>query len=425
MAISGKTKAALIRAVASQDNSEISLLAIEVGLEGRAEGRNRRERCMSLVRAIETDFEPHDALKLLLELAEQRLKSYSEWEFERNNDAVALRRALELDGYAFDGQRLLPAVPGAVTLEQEISLLEASLCNLGLNVALTHYQQAVENFVRNNSEAANGQVRPFLEDIFLTLCHQQTGRQFKDASAALQHLRNTGWLDDGEWNHLRQFWADIQDNGPHRCLSDADEALFRLQVATAIARSSRGSSRHERGPVGRFSVGISCPWRGETTRYHFSASEGVFGARQRGPTRRRCGAAIPPRCGRPLDAEDTRFPGGQGQSVAHPPNECLHCRVAGRSPMHIRSRRPRPRRRPLFNPHPSRARRRASRSPPHPGRMEGRGRGRRALYTRCYSATCRTRGARSIAQGAAVDRETVTNFVRAGQRPFKGRVTIL
>jgi hypothetical protein len=110
------------------------------------------------------------------------------------------------------------------------------LQELGLNVALIHYQQAIENFVKGNAEAANSQVRPFLENLFLSLCQVHTVREFTDASAALQHLRNKRWLDDGEWNHLRHFWADIQDNGPHQGLSNSEEALFRTQVATAVAR---------------------------------------------------------------------------------------------------------------------------------------------------------------------------------------------
>lgn len=236
MTISGKTKAALIRTLASRGHSDISLLAIELGLDGRTVGGNRLDRCMSLVEAIETEREPQEAVKVLLDLAEDGLRAYSEWNFENDSDAMALRRALVLDGYAFDGERLVPAVPGAVALEQQISLLEAKLLELGLTVALTHYQQAVENFVKGNAEAANSQVRPFLENLFLSLCQHQTGREFTDASAALQHLRNKGWLDGGEWNHLRHFWADIQDNGPHQGLSNSEEALFRVQVATAVAR---------------------------------------------------------------------------------------------------------------------------------------------------------------------------------------------
>ena len=112
MAISGKTKAALIRSLASQSHSDISLLAIELGLDGRAEGKNRLDRCTSLIQAIETDHEPQEAVRVLLELAEGRLKSYSEWHFEHDNDATALKRALELNGYAFDGQRLVPVRGG-------------------------------------------------------------------------------------------------------------------------------------------------------------------------------------------------------------------------------------------------------------------------------------------------------------------------
>ncbi len=242
MAVSGKTKAALIRALASQGHSDISLLAIAVELDGRAVDGNRLDRCMSLIRALEKEREAPDALKVLLQLAEDQLRSYSEWALENNNDAIALKRSLELDGYAFDGDRLVPAVPGPVALEQEISVLEARLRDLGLKVALRHYQQAVENFVKNNFEAANSQVRSFLENLFVSLCQRRTGRSFTDASAALQHLKNKSWLDDGEWNHIRHFWADIQDNGPHQGLSNSDEALFRLQVATAVAQYLLGKT---------------------------------------------------------------------------------------------------------------------------------------------------------------------------------------
>jgi hypothetical protein len=118
MPISGKTKVALIRALASRGHSGISLLAIELELDGRAVGGNRLERCMSLVKAIEMEREPNKAVKVLLDLAEDQLKTYSERNLENDSDAIVLRRALELDGYAFDGDRLVPAVPGAVALEE-------------------------------------------------------------------------------------------------------------------------------------------------------------------------------------------------------------------------------------------------------------------------------------------------------------------
>ncbi len=58
MSISNKTKVALIRALASQGHSNISLLAIEVGLDGCAGAGNRLDRCMALIGAIEEEREP-------------------------------------------------------------------------------------------------------------------------------------------------------------------------------------------------------------------------------------------------------------------------------------------------------------------------------------------------------------------------------
>jgi hypothetical protein len=58
MSIYSKTKAAMIRALASQGHSDISLLAIEVGLDGRAGAGNRLDRCMALIGAIEEEREP-------------------------------------------------------------------------------------------------------------------------------------------------------------------------------------------------------------------------------------------------------------------------------------------------------------------------------------------------------------------------------
>jgi len=88
MPISGKTKVALIRALASRGHSGISLLAIELDLDGRAVGGNRLDRCMSLVKAIETEREPNKAVKVLLDLAEGQLKAYSEWSLENDSDAM-------------------------------------------------------------------------------------------------------------------------------------------------------------------------------------------------------------------------------------------------------------------------------------------------------------------------------------------------
>jgi hypothetical protein len=233
---SSRSEAALVRAIADEGHSEIGIIALELGLDGRAVGGNRLDRALSLIRAVKAEQAPDVAARTLIDLAQRLLASYNEWQIQNSQVAAGLRRALELDGYLFQDGRLVPTAPGAVAIEPLISSLETQLAARGFNVALRHYQQAVDTFTRSDFEAANSQTRSFLEDLFIQLCSEHTGREFNDAGAALQHARNARWLDDGEWNHIRHFWADIQDNGPHRGLSSPDEALFRLHYATAVAR---------------------------------------------------------------------------------------------------------------------------------------------------------------------------------------------
>lgn len=236
MSISPKTKAALIRVIAQQGHSDISLLAIELGLDGKAVGSNRLDRTIALVHALEESQVPEDAAALLLDLAAAQLSSAREWQLENDARLQALVRNLAVDGYAFEDGKLLPASPAPIALQEAISVLEQDLEALGLGVALNHYQQAVDNYINGNWEAANGQVRSFLEDLFISLCQLHRNKALDDPGAALQHLYNTGWLDKGEYNHYRHFWDDIQDNGPHHGLSSDDEGLFRLHYATAVAR---------------------------------------------------------------------------------------------------------------------------------------------------------------------------------------------
>jgi hypothetical protein len=234
--MSPKSKAALIRVIARQGHSDISLLAIELGLDGEAVGANRLERSMALVRAIEQRNNPDDAAGKLFELVQGQLSSANERQLQNDEQLQALIRNLELDGYAFRDGRLLPATPTPIALQEVISDVERDLDAAGYDVALKHYQQAVDNYVKGNWEAANSQVRSFLEDLFIGLCQRHRNEVPGDAGAALQHLYHTEWLDRGEYNHYRAFWNDIQDNGPHRGLSSEGEGLFRLHYATAVAR---------------------------------------------------------------------------------------------------------------------------------------------------------------------------------------------
>lgn len=246
MSISHRTKAALIRALAVQSHAEITTLAVEVGMPGEAEGHTRHDRAATLITRLLRGHSDAEVLEKALVLGESLLLSLiPDGDWEPNASGVRLRESLELDGYTFAGHRLRPVAPGPAALGRELSALERMLEADGFDEALVHYQQAADNLELGHAEASNGQTRSFIESLVIQLCALEGERDFSDASAALQHLMNQSWIDRGEYNHLRYFWADIQDNGPHRGLSSGEEALFRFHYATAVGRyllTKRGSA---------------------------------------------------------------------------------------------------------------------------------------------------------------------------------------
>lgn len=111
MPLSSRTEAALVRAVANQGHSAIGILALELGLDGRAVDGNRLDRALSPVRAVKAEREPAEASRMLFDLAERLLSNYSEWDFANSETPRGLPRAVELDGYLLNEERLIPAPP--------------------------------------------------------------------------------------------------------------------------------------------------------------------------------------------------------------------------------------------------------------------------------------------------------------------------
>lgn len=237
MPLSRRTLAALMRAAAELGHAPLGIVFYEFGVEGRDAGGNLLNRARSLVAAVNAeDDDPDDVSRRLIELCERVLGSFNDWQLEHNEVLHELRRILEIDGLLYEEGRLIPTTPEAAALGPQLSLLEQELETRGYAVALAHYRQAVNNFAQGNHEAANGQLRSALEDLLIQLASEGQGADPDNPGAALQRLRDTGFLSQTEWNHFRYLWGDIQDNGPHRGLTTDQEALFRLHAVTAAAR---------------------------------------------------------------------------------------------------------------------------------------------------------------------------------------------
>jgi len=235
--VSRRTLVSLARVLSEvHSHTTIDTLAYELGLEQAAVGQNKLARCVALVRALEAACTQANDDRSLLELVQNTLASLNSWQRGNLGNLPGLLAALMVDGFEFRDKTLLPTTPGPATLAPQVSALEQDLESRGLVVAAAHYRQASENLVQGNFEASNGQIRSFLENLFISTCARVTERNFPDPTAALQHMRNEGLLEPSEWNTCRGLWDLSQTNGAHHGLSNSEEALFRLHFATALAR---------------------------------------------------------------------------------------------------------------------------------------------------------------------------------------------
>ena len=234
MPLTRKTLTRLAEAVADQfGHAQISNLYFEFSVDASdpGDGNNKVTRSLELVRAIEAGCAEAAADEALMNLANHVLAR--EWARERY---PALLASLAADGFEWGLNSLVPSMPLPAQPAPEVSALESDLIDHELRVAATHYRQAVDNFVDGNFEAANGQLRSFLEALFQALGVSAGAQANVGADAAVVHLRRVGSLDEAESQFLRGLWAGAQDNGPHAGLTNEEEARFRLHTATAAAR---------------------------------------------------------------------------------------------------------------------------------------------------------------------------------------------
>ncbi len=230
MRFSRRTLAELSRSLANvRAKEEIRTLAYEINLENEISGTTLKELAGSLIRIAE-QLRPE-------EKAEEATLRIIEYVFIHTSidSESPLAFSLKIDGFEWDGSKLIPTTPSPATLGREITILEARLDEFGFDVARRHYDQSYESFVDGRWEACNGQLRSFMEDFLIQLGKSQSGQLRSDPNAALSDLRGN-LLDDKEWNLGRSIWAILHESGAHAGISDYDEALFRLHIVTSYAQ---------------------------------------------------------------------------------------------------------------------------------------------------------------------------------------------
>lgn len=244
MRFSSKTLSLLSQLIqyAIGTHNDIDLLIQEFDLQDEVQGLTVIEKGRQLVKQLGEEVKS-DPLKenMIIELIEHilvrpQLRNCSSVHISDTYDRF--RESLLLDGFGIgDNLKLFPHTPEPASLAPQLSKLEQNLESCGLSVALTHYQQAYKNFTDGHYESCNGQIRSFAENLIPEICKRITGVELiNNPSAALHNLQQKNKIDKNEEGMFKNFWSHIQDEGPHQGVTTESEALYRLHMATVIAR---------------------------------------------------------------------------------------------------------------------------------------------------------------------------------------------
>ena len=181
---------------------------------------------------FDSNVEANDTKYLIEHFIQIPLSSY------KGGDQIeVLRKALRADGFDLVEGRVVPFLSPAVDLGQEQGLLESCLSEIGFTVAHDHFDQAMDNAARGNWEAANSQVRSFLEALCdsVAKCLHDGGDEAPKRGEARKFLADQGFLNENESELLKWFFKVLSGEGAHPGTSSEDDCHRRRLMAVALA----------------------------------------------------------------------------------------------------------------------------------------------------------------------------------------------
>jgi len=217
-------------------HSEIDQLAKLYELEDFIEGINKTDKSTSLIEIVESRVNSQTHNLELKDFIEDYFSYLTNYNLNNNQHVKELTNLLESYGYSVKDGKIFEIHPSPVSVVKELSKIETELEVLGLNIALNHFQQAIDNYSKSNFESCNSQIRSFLEDFFIEITKIKTGKDFSDPNTALQHLKNKKIIEVDIWNISRSLYSLCCTNGSHRGISNKGEALFRLHFSTSLTQ---------------------------------------------------------------------------------------------------------------------------------------------------------------------------------------------
>jgi hypothetical protein len=147
-----------------------------------------------------------------------------------------LVESLKRDGYCLHAGEIIPM--SIEELQKIKSSLESKLQKSGFKVALRHYQQAWENYVMGNWEAANAQLRSFLEALFDDLAlrlYPEATVQENSGGSRRKLLQDRGFIEKEKSSLVKSFFEMANTKGAHPGISSEEDCKLRAAISTQLA----------------------------------------------------------------------------------------------------------------------------------------------------------------------------------------------
>ncbi|WP_306259546.1 hypothetical protein [Pararhizobium sp. IMCC21322] len=258
----------------SNSQSDLDLLELEWGIQGKCRSSSKSARLADLARlAIEENVDV-PTINGRLPLANAILKISIESSIDlRKRGAqtwVKLVAGLRMDGYEVvetptltggedifgepervfvsELRRMHPEIAPELNFREAESEIEGLLDRHGFQIAKGHLSQAVANFTQGNWSSANAMIRDFYQELLDKIAEyfgcdsyvsDDAKRQYlaTDQSGPFLYNEYNEWENDrGRPSYVLGLWARLHPHGSHPGLSDEEDCAFRFQIILITTR---------------------------------------------------------------------------------------------------------------------------------------------------------------------------------------------
>jgi len=239
-------------------HTKIDRFALEHGLDEIVSGGSKANKAMALAKHLinNPDAQNEDGVNLtdtiVAELVEEALQSSFDgspraFSFDAFREQFpALHRRLERDAFTVEDGQLRRALPPELDLPAADDEVHSLLDRYGFMIAKGHLDQGIAAHDRGDWAAANGQFRPFIENLFDAIAEHLGAATVPAGNQRRQWLANRSpafflytlneWDGQGK-GFIEAFFRRLHPSGPHPGLSDEDDSTFRLHLVLLVARN--------------------------------------------------------------------------------------------------------------------------------------------------------------------------------------------